>query len=254
MALPPHLRPTNAIQALDINAKKIIAVTSGKGGVGKSTVTALLASDYARKGFKVGIVDLDVFGFSIPKLFKITEKAKRAGTLIKPVEVNGLYLVSMGMFVNENEIVAWRGPMLHRAVHQLLNDVAFPELDYLFLDLPPGTGDIAISMGQLLPQAKVLIVTTPQPHAADISIRTGLLAKKNDQEVIGVIENMSHFITPDGKAYEIFGANGGKKIAEELDAELLTKIPIVAETASDKLITKPDIASPVLKAIAKIKI
>ncbi|MFT4245607.1 MAG: P-loop NTPase [Micrococcaceae bacterium] len=254
MALPPHLRPTNVIQTLDINAKKIIAVTSGKGGVGKSTVTALLASEYARRGFKVGIVDLDVFGFSIPKLFKITEKAKRSGTLIKPIEVNGLYLVSMGMFVNENEIVAWRGPMLHRAVHQLLNDVAFPELDYLFLDLPPGTGDIAISMGQLLPHAKVLIVTTPQLHAADISIRTGLLAKKNGQGIIGVIENMSHFITPAGKAYEIFGADGGKKIAKKLNTELLTQIPIVAETDSEELIRKPDLDNPVLKAIAKIEI
>ncbi|MFT4147348.1 MAG: P-loop NTPase [Micrococcaceae bacterium] len=247
MNLPPHLQKTQQIEALNLNAKRIIAVTSGKGGVGKSTLTAHLALEATQAGYRVGIVDLDVFGFSIPALFNIKEKAERSGTKIKAVQSRGVYIVSMGMFVRSEDVVAWRGPLLHRTVKQLLSDVDFPELDYLFLDLPPGTGDIAISMGQLLPTAEVLIVTTPDINAADVAIRSGRLAEKNGQKVLGVLENMSCITMPDGSQQQLFGSGGGQKIAQELDVPLLAQLPLehdISLKAHDSNFITTDILDP----------
>lgn len=196
---------------------RIYAITSGKGGVGKSTVTANLAVVMAERGLRVGIVDADVFGFSIPGLLGIAEaKPTQVGEMILPPVAHGVKVISIGMFLDENTAVSWRGPMLHRTIQQFLTDVFFGDLDILLIDLPPGTGDIAISLGQLLPQAEVVVVTTPQAAAAEVAERSGLVARQTGQRVIGVIENMAGLAQADGSVLELFGSGGGADAASRL--------------------------------------
>ncbi len=197
---------------------RVVAVTSGKGGVGKSTLTANLAVALAARGLAVGVVDADVFGFSIPGLLGVADaKPTKVGEMILPPIAFDVKVISIGMFVDPGTPVSWRGPMLHRTLTQFLTDVYFGDLDVLLVDLPPGTGDIAISLGQLLPHAEVLVVTTPQPAAAEVAERSGLVARQTGQRVIGVVENM---------AGGIFGAGGGADAAARLGAPLLASIPL----------------------------
>lgn len=196
---------------------RIYAITSGKGGVGKSTLTANLAAEMARRGLRIGLVDADVFGFSIPGLLGIAgAKPTRVGEMILPPVAHGVKVISIGMFVEDHTAVSWRGPMLHRTIQQFLTDVFFGDLDVLLLDLPPGTGDIAISLGQLLPQAEVIVVTTPQAAAAEVAERSGLVARQTGQRVIGVIENMAGLPQPDGTVLQLFGSGGGVDAAARL--------------------------------------
>lgn len=206
---------------------RVIAVTSGKGGVGKSTITANLAVALAQQGLRVGLVDADVFGFSIPGLLGIAgERPTRVGEAIMPPRAHDVAVISIGMFVDERTAVSWRGPMLHRTVQQFLTDVYFGDLDVLVLDMPPGTGDVAISVGQLLPHAEVLVVTTPQKAAADVAERSALVARQTGQTVIGVVENMAGLAQPDGSVLELFGSGGGAETAARLDVPLLARVPL----------------------------
>lgn len=207
---------------------RIFAITSGKGGVGKSTITANLGVALAAKGLKVGIVDADVFGFSIPGLLGVSEeKPTRVGELMLPPIGFGVKVISIGMFLpGPATAVSWRGPMLHRTIKQFLSEVYFDELDVLLLDLPPGTGDVAISVGQLLPHAQVVVVTTPQTAAADVAERSGLVARKTGQQVIGVVENMAGLPQADGTVLELFGTGGGADAAARLEVPLLASIPL----------------------------
>lgn len=196
---------------------RIFCVTSGKGGVGKSTVTANLAVVMALRDLRVGIVDADVFGFSIPGLLGVAgAKPTQVGDMILPPVAHGVKVISIGMFVEGSTAVSWRGPMLHRTIQQFLTDVYFGDLDVLLIDLPPGTGDIAISLGQLLPQAEVIVVTTPQAAAAEVAERSGLVARQTGQTVIGVIENMAGLTQADGSVLELFGSGGGADAASRL--------------------------------------
>lgn len=213
---------------------RVILVSSGKGGVGKSTVTANLAVALADLGLAVGLVDADVHGFSIPGLLGIPAGTQptRIDDLMLPPVAHGVKTISIGMFLREGEgVVAWRGPMLHRTVSQFLTDVHFGDLDILLIDMPPGTGDIAISIGQLLPHAEVLVVTTPQAAAAEVAIRSGLVARQTGQHVIGVVENMAGLTLPDGSVVDLFGTGGGAAVAEALSSDgagvpLLASIPL----------------------------
>jgi len=206
---------------------RIIAVTSGKGGVGKSTLTANIAVALAARGLRVGLIDADVFGYSIPGILGIAgAKPTRVNEMILPPVAFDVKVISIGMFVEGNAAVSWRGPMLHRTIQQFLTDVYFGDLDLLLLDLPPGTGDVAISIGQLLPQAEVLVVTTPQPAAAEVAERSGLVARKTGQKVIGVVENMSGLAQEDGTVLALFGSGGGQLVADRLGVPLLAVIPL----------------------------
>jgi len=215
---------------------RVLAITSGKGGVGKSSITANLAAEFAKRGLSVGVIDADVFGFSIPALMGLsvngrTESPTRIDDLMLPPVAHGVKVISIGMFLGDADArqtaVSWRGPMLHRTIEQFLRDVWFGDLDVLLLDLPPGTGDIAISVGQLLPQAAVVVVTTPQPAAADVAIRSGLVARQTGQRVVGVIENMAGLAQPDGTVLDIFGTGGGASVAEALSDEEHGTVPLL---------------------------
>ena len=209
---------------------RIYAITSGKGGVGKSTLTANLAVALARRGLRVGVVDADVFGFSIPGILGIAgAKPTQVNDMILPPLAHEVKVISIGMFVEAHTAVSWRGPMLHRTIQQFLTDVYFGDLDILLLDLPPGTGDIAISVGQLLPHAEVIVVTTPQPAASDISERSGAVARHTGQSIYGVIENMSGLMQPDGTMLEIFGSGGGAEVAARLSAGQDTPVPLLGQ-------------------------
>jgi ATP-binding protein involved in chromosome partitioning len=217
-ALTTRLRGTKAQQFGPDSLTKIFAISSGKGGVGKSTITANLAVALAARGLRVGLIDADVFGFSIPGILGIAGvKPTQVGDMILPPVVHGVKVISIGMFVDGPTAVSWRGPLLHRTMQQFLTDVYFGDLDVLLLDLPPGTGDIAISLGQLLPQAEVLVVTTPQPAAAEVAERSGLVARQTGQTVIGVVENMTG---------ELFGSGGGDELAARLGVPVLGRIPL----------------------------
>jgi len=212
---------------------RVIAVTSGKGGVGKSTLTANLAVALAARGLRVGLVDADVFGFSIPGILGIAgSKPTRVNEMILPPVAHGVKVISIGMFVDTSTAagaaVSWRGPMLHRTIQQFLTDVYFGDLDVLLLDLPPGTGDVAISIGQLLPQAEVLVVTTPQPAAAEVAERSAIVARQTGQKVIGVVENMAGLAQPDGSILHLFGEGGGAEVARRLSADSPTPVPVLA--------------------------
>jgi ATP-binding protein involved in chromosome partitioning len=218
-------RPTMPFTAESLT--RVIAVTSGKGGVGKSTITANLAVALAAQGLRVGLVDADVFGFSIPGLLGIAgAKPTRVGEAIMPPRAHDVAVISIGMFVDERTAVSWRGPMLHRTVQQFLTDVYFGDLDVLVLDMPPGTGDVAISVGQLLPHAEVLVVTTPQRAAADVAERSAIVARQTGQTVIGVVENMAGLVQPDGSVLELFGSGGGQEAADRLGVPLLARVPL----------------------------
>ena len=206
---------------------RVIGVASGKGGVGKSSVTANLGVALAEKGFRVGIIDADVWGFSIPKMMGVDRPPTVIDDMLLPPESHGVGVISMDFFVQPDQAVIWRGPMLHKALEQFLVDVHWGDLDYLLIDMPPGTGDVAISISQYLPRSEILIVTTPQPTAQRVAARAGLMARKVNQDIIGIVENMSWFTGDDGKRYEIFGSGGGQELAEQLDVPLLGKIPLV---------------------------
>jgi ATP-binding protein involved in chromosome partitioning len=207
----------------------VICIGSGKGGVGKSSVTANLAAALAGDGKTVGVLDADVWGYSQPRMLGLgaqrpTVNAERK--LVPLIAQDGIKVMSIGFFVEQDAAVVWRGPMLHKALQQFLEDVEWGELDYLLIDLPPGTGDVSMTLAQLLPQAKFLIVTTPQPVAQKVARRSAEMAGKLKLEIAGVIENMSGFVTPDGERYAIFGEGGGQLLAEELEVPLLAKIPL----------------------------
>lgn len=211
---------------------RILLVGSGKGGVGKSTVTALLAQALAATGKRVGVLDADIFGHSIPRLFGLEETPTRIDDMILPPIVDEVRVISIGMFLGSNEPIAWRGPMLHRAISQFLTDVYWGDLDYLLLDLPPGTGDIAISLGQELPTARMVVVTTAARAAAEVAERSGALALKTGQRLLGVIENLSFQRGPSGEELAPFGSGGGEAAAKvlselaEYDVPLLARLPL----------------------------
>jgi ATP-binding protein involved in chromosome partitioning len=207
---------------------RVIAVSSGKGGVGKSSVTANLGVALARLGRTVGIMDADVWGFSIPKMLGADRPPTVIDETLLPPEIHGVRVMSMDYFVRPDQAVIWRGPMLHKALEQFLADVHWGDPDYLLVDMPPGTGDIAISMSQFLPRAQAIVVTTPQITAQRVAKRAALMARKVNQEVMGVVENMSWFTGDDGKRYPIFGEGGGAALADELEVPLLGKIPLVS--------------------------
>jgi ATP-binding protein involved in chromosome partitioning len=209
---------TERTKGISLDAStRVLAVASGKGGVGKSTLSANLAAAFARLGQRTGILDADVYGHSIPHLLGIRQKPVLVDKMIVPPVKDGLKLMSIGFFLEGNEPVMWRGPMLHRALEQFLSDVHWGELDTLLVDMPPGTGDVAISLGQLLPRAEALVVTTPQPLAQEVAARAALMARKTNMRLIGVVENMSG---------DVFGSGGGAALAAELDVPLLGQVPL----------------------------
>ena len=206
---------------------RVIGVASGKGGVGKSTLTANLAVALAARGLSVGLIDADVHGFSIPGLLGIEAGPTRVEDMILPPVAHQVKVISIGMFLDEDRPVAWRGPMLHRALEQFVTDVYWGDLDVLLIDLPPGTGDIAISAAQLLPTSQLLVVTTPQHAAAQVAARAGQLARQTGQSVLGVVENMGPMTLPDGTVLDVFGAGGGAEVARRLTAALETDVPLL---------------------------
>jgi ATP-binding protein involved in chromosome partitioning len=235
--------------------KNVVCVASGKGGVGKSTMTANLAAALQAEGHSAGALDCDVYGYSIPRMLGVNSKPEvNAERKIVPLTgPGGVKVMSIGFFLEENAAVVWRGPMLHKAIQQFLEDVDWEDLDYLLLDLPPGTGDVSMTLAQLLPQAKILIVTTPQPAAQSVARRAAEMAEKVDLELLGAIENMSAFTGPDGKRVTIFGEGGGQLLADELDIPLLGKVPLSeelrehADAGSPLVLERPD--APAAQAI-----
>jgi ATP-binding protein involved in chromosome partitioning len=234
----------------------IVCIGSGKGGVGKSTITANLAAALAAEGKKVGVLDADVWGYSIPRMFGLgaQKPAVNASRKIVPLDgEGGVKVMSIGFFVQEDSAVVWRGPMLHKALTQFLEDVGWGELDFLLLDLPPGTGDVSMTLAQLLPQAKFLIVTTPQPTAQKVARRSAEMANKVSLDICGVIENMAGFTTPSGERFAIFGTGGGQELADELDVPLVGQVPLTmplreqADAGLPLVLTDPD--DPAAQAI-----
>lgn len=233
------------------SATRTIAVSSGKGGVGKSSVSANLAVALVRAGHRVGIVDGDIWGFSIPAMLGVDTPPYMVGDMIVPPVSHGVKVMSMDYFVADDKAVIWRGPMLHKAVEQFLKDVFWDNLDFLIVDMPPGTGDISISMSQFLPKAQVLIVTTPQPTAQRVARRAALMAAEVDQQVMGVVENMSWFTANDGTRYELFGSGGGQALADEVGVDLLARIPLLQEMGRGADVGEPvAIAAPGSEAAA----
>jgi ATP-binding protein involved in chromosome partitioning len=212
---------------------RVYAVASGKGGVGKSSVTVNLAAAMAADGLRVGVVDADVYGFSVPRMLGVSQAPTRVDDMILPPVVHDVKVISIGMFVPGNQPVVWRGPMLHRALQQFLSDVFFGDLDVLLLDLPPGTGDIAISVAQLLPSAEVLVVTTPQAAAAEVAERAGAIALQTHQHVVGVVENMSWLELPGGSRMDLFGTGGGARVAERLGRAIGSPVPLLGQVPLD---------------------
>ncbi len=238
----------------------VICVASGKGGVGKSTMTANLAAALAAEGHSAGALDADVYGYSLPRMLGVNQRpdVNERRKIVPPIGAGGVKTMSIGFFVEENAAVVWRGPMLHKAIQQFLEDVDWGELDYLLLDLPPGTGDVSMTLSQLLPQAKFLLVTTPQPAAQQVATRAAEMAGKFDLEILGAIENMSGFTTPDGQRFTIFGEGGGQLLADELDVPLLGKVPLQeelrhqADIGEPLVLTHPDApASQAIRAAAR---
>jgi len=223
------------------NRTRVILVASGKGGVGKSSVTANLAIALAQRGLRTGVIDADVWGFSIPRMLGVSRPPTVIDQMVIPVEANGVRCISMGFFAREDQPVIWRGPMLHKALEQFLTDVHWDDPDYLLLDLPPGTGDISLSISQFLPKSELLVVTTPQPAAQKVAQRAAYMAEKVNLQVRGVIENMSWFRGDDGKRYDIFGSGGGEALAAELDVPLLGQVPLVTELREGG-----DVGSPIV--------
>jgi len=226
---------------------RVYAIASGKGGVGKSSVTVNLAAAMAADGLRVGVVDADVYGFSIPRMLGVEQRPTQVDDMILPPLAHGVKVISIGMFVPNNQPVVWRGPMLHRALQQFLSDVFWGDLDVLLLDLPPGTGDIAISTAQLVPGAEILVVTTPQRAAAEVAERAGSIALQTHQHIVGVVENMSWLEQPDGSRTELFGAGGGQAVADSLTRSMGAPVPLLAQVPLDVLLRESgDNGTPVV--------
>jgi len=221
-------RPGGLPEGALAQVSNVICVGSGKGGVGKSSLTVNLAAALVADGKKVGVLDADVWGYSIPRMLGLGgQRPKVSGERkILPLEARGIKVMSIGFFIAEDEAVVWRGPMLHKALTQFLEDVAWGELDFLLIDLPPGTGDVSMTLAQLLPMAKFVLVTTPQPVAQKVARRSAEMANKVNLEIAGVIENMSGFTTPGGERFQLFGEGGGQLLADEIDVPLIGKIPL----------------------------
>src|SRR5215212_5591886 len=208
---------------------RVYCVASGKGGVGKSSVTVNLAAALQQRGLSVGVVDADIYGHSVPRMLGVTARPTRVDDMIMPPQAHGMKVISIGMFTAGNDAVVWRGPMLHRALQQFLADVFWGDLDVLLLDLPPGTGDIAISTAQLVPNAELLVVTTPQLAAAEVAERAGAIALQTRQRLAGVVENMSWLTLPDGSTMEVFGSGGGAAVASALSTALGAEVPLLGQ-------------------------
>ncbi len=221
---------------------RVLLIASGKGGVGKSSITTNLGVAMAERGRSVAVVDADVWGFSIPRMLGVDRPPVVIDEMLVPPERYGVRCISMGFFVEDDQPVIWRGPMLHKALEQFLTDVFWDDPDFLVIDLPPGTGDIALSLSQFLPRAEVYVVTTPQPAAQRVAQRVAFMAEKVHLEVKGVIENMSWFEADDGKRYELFGAGGGAELAERLEVPLLGQIPLVPELRAGADAGRPIVA------------
>jgi ATP-binding protein involved in chromosome partitioning len=243
-ALVTRLRGGRPEKGISLSpATRVVVVASGKGGVGKSTLAANLAVALSGLGEQVGVLDGDVYGHSIPHMLGVDQKPIAVDEMIVPPARGDLRLMSIGFFLDSNEPIMWRGPMLHRALEQFLSDVHWGELDTLVVDMPPGTGDVAMSLGQLLPRAEVLVVTTPQPAAQQVAVRSAQMALKMDMRILGTVENMSYLV---GTGDELFGSGGGQALADEIDAPLLARIPLdpllreAADEGLSVLETAPD--------------
>ncbi|MGI8775009.1 MAG: Mrp/NBP35 family ATP-binding protein [Actinomycetota bacterium] len=234
-------KETPAPFARSDSTTQVIAIGSGKGGVGKSTTTVNIAASLAKQGHTVGLLDADVWGFSIPRMLGLYERPTVVEDMIMPPEMFGVKVVSIGLFTAEDNPVMWRGPMLHKALQQFLTDVHWDEPDYLLVDLPPGTGDVSISIAQFLPGASMVIVTTPQAVAEKVAQRAGYMAEKTGLKVAGVVENMSYFRGDDGKRYDIFGSGGGRTLADNLGVPLIGEIPL-----DPKLGELADVGAPIV--------
>src|SRR3954463_10338572 len=213
---------------------RVYCVASGKGGVGKSSVTVNLAAALVARGLSVGVVDADIYGHSVPRMLGVTARPTRGDDMIMPPQAHGLKVISIGMFTAGNTAVVWRGPMLHRALQQFLADVFWGDLDVLLMDLPPGTGDIAISVAQLMPSAELLVVTTPQVAAQEVAERAGSIALQTHQQIVGVVENMSWWEQPDGSRGELFGSGGGAAVAASLSKLTGTSVPLLGQIPIDQ--------------------
>jgi ATP-binding protein involved in chromosome partitioning len=237
---------------------RVVLVASGKGGVGKSSITSNLAIALAQRGHEVGVLDADVWGFSIPRMLGVDRAPVVIDEMLVPPDVHGVKCISMGFFAGEDQPVIWRGPMLHKALEQFLTDVFWDEPDFLVIDLPPGTGDVTISMSQYLPRSELYVVTTPQAAAQKVAQRVGYMAQKVNLDLKGVIENMSWFTGDDGVRYDIFGSGGGADLAQRLEVPLLGQVPLVtdlrrgADSGKPIMVTDPDgEASQAITAIAE---
>ncbi|WP_139797686.1 Mrp/NBP35 family ATP-binding protein [Mycobacterium noviomagense] len=226
---------------------RVYAVASGKGGVGKSTVTVNLAAAMAARGLSVGVLDADIHGHSIPRMMGTTDRPTQVESMILPPIAHDVRVISIAMFTQGNAPVAWRGPMLHRALQQFLADVYWGDLDVLLLDLPPGTGDVAISVAQLIPNAEILVVTTPQLAAAEVAERAGSIALQTRQRVVGVVENMSWLVLPDGSKLQVFGEGGGPQVAERLSRAVGADVPLLGQVPLDPaLVAAGDSGVPIV--------
>jgi ATP-binding protein involved in chromosome partitioning len=228
---------------------RVYCVASGKGGVGKSSVTVNLAVAMAARGLSVGVIDADIYGHSVPRMLGTEARPTKVDTMMMPPQAHGVKLISIGMFKPGNEPIVWRGPMLHRALQQFLADTFWGDLDVLLLDLPPGTGDIAISVAQLVPNAELLVVTTPQVAAAEVAERAGAIAVQTRQRLAGVVENMSWLEMADGTRMEVFGSGGGQQVAESLSRIVGTEVPLLGQVPLDpRLRELGDAGDPIVAA------
>jgi ATP-binding protein involved in chromosome partitioning len=226
---------------------RVYAVASGKGGVGKSSVTVNLAASLAQRGLSVGVIDADIYGHSVPRMLGVDGRPTRVEDMIMPPQAHGVKVISIGMFTAGNAAVVWRGPMLHRALQQFLADVYWGDLDVLLLDLPPGTGDVAISLAQLLPNAEILVVTTPQMAAAEVAERAGAIAMQTHQRLVGVVENMSWLELPDGSRMEVFGSGGGQTVADSLTKTVGASVPLLGQVPLDTRVREAgDAGTPIV--------
>ena len=226
---------------------RVYCVASGKGGVGKSSVTVNLAAAMAQRGLSVGVVDADIYGHSIPRMLGTSDRPTKVQDMIMPPQAHGVKVISIGMFTPGNTPVVWRGPMLHRALQQFLADVYWGDLDVLLLDLPPGTGDVAISVAQLIPSAEILVITTPQAAAAEVAERAGAIALQTRQRIVGVVENMAGLRLPDGTVMNLFGEGGGQQVAERLSRAIGAEVPLLGQVPIDPaLVAAGDSGTPLV--------